>query len=117
MDTTTWITVVITAVVTAIVKELVSWLIGLLKNAAAINTIKAKLKAIFSRTNLAIMSDAGGIIFYTAIVIYFISGMEPPTRIEIVLLIGAIFADLFMIGGLLVRIAKIQIEKENAKRG
>ena len=117
MDKTQLITILVTAVITAIAKEVVVWLVGIVKSLSMIKTIKAKLKAIFNKTNRAIIWDVFTIMLYLAFLVYFARDQSPPTRLEILLVIGVVVAIFIMVVSLLANIVKIKMaQTENGTK-
>jgi len=112
MDKTQLITIIITAVVSITAKELITWLISLTKKLSVLHTIKEKLKVIFNKTNRAIISDILALLLYVAFLIYFALAEGDATRIEILLVIGATIAVLFLSLSLIFKIVKLKIENE-----
>ena len=115
MDKTQLITIVVTAVITAIAKEVVVWLVGIVKSLSMIKTIKAKLKAIFNKTNRTIIREAFTITLYLAFFVYFARDPSPPTRFEILLAIGIVFAMFVSVVNLLINIVKIKMAQTENK--
>jgi len=107
MDKTQLLTIVITALVSVLGKELITWLVGLVKGTAAVSSARAKLKAIFSKANRAVMIDVLSILFYVGVLVNFALGESAPTRLEVLLIIGAVIALIVMAIALLIDIAKI----------
>lgn len=71
MDVTQLKTIVITAVITLIVNASGKWLWASVRNTAAANTITAKIRAMFSGPNRAVMTDILSIALYLFIVVQF----------------------------------------------
>ena len=94
MDNSTLVTIVITAVVSVIAKELMLWVISVVKSTTAAATVKAKLVVVFTRTNVAILTDILAFIFYCFVLAYFAIAPDAPSRIEILL---SFFAAIFML--------------------
>lgn len=69
MDTSQLITIAVTAVISVIAKEVAIWLWALVKNTATTATIKAKVKVIFTKSNLDIMFHLLLIGFYLYIAV------------------------------------------------
>ena len=77
MDMSQLTTIVITMAVTVISKEVFTWAWALLKTIVATDTIKAKLKATFSRSNLRIFFDLVTIAIFLY-PIYFLGWTDSP---------------------------------------
>ena len=114
MDKAQLITIVITAVVSVVAKEVIIWLVSLFKGNSAAKTFAAKLRALFTKSNLEIAGSLLALIFYIGVLINFALAEAPPTRLEILLIIGAVFAILFVGLNLLFEIAKAQANNKNA---
>ncbi|ROZ61475.1 hypothetical protein [Ramlibacter sp. WS9] len=115
MDKTQIATIAITAIVSVVAKEVVTWLVSLAKNASAAKSLAAKAKAIFTRSHMEILASLLALMFYAGVLVNFARTDTPPTRLEILLIVGAVFAMLFVGLNLLWEIAKLQIaRKKNA---
>ncbi len=106
MDKIQFLTIVITAAISVIAKELVTWLVTIIKDASAIKSAGAKLRVVFSKSNRVVMMDAFVIVFYISVLVNFGRGDSPPTRLEILIVIGAVLALIFMAIALVVDIVK-----------
>jgi hypothetical protein len=116
LDTSKLVTIVVTAVVAVIAKELVQWLWAMFKTLSVISTIRAKIKAIFTKTNRAIIWDILGVLFYGGVLVNFALKNSPPTRLEILLMLGAAFLMIVMSGSLLFHVGKAAVEREHAAK-
>lgn len=112
MDRTQLITIIVTAVVSVIAKELFQWFWGVCKTLSITNTIKAKFRALFTKTNRAILWDIVGIVFYGGVLVNFALQDSSPTRLEILLMLGAALLLIIMAVSLLFHVTKASIERE-----
>lgn len=115
MDKTQLLTIVITAVVSVIAKEFITWLVTIVKDASAIRTAGAKLRVVFSKPNRAVMMDVFAIVFYISVLVNFGRGDSSPTRLEILIVIGAVLALIFMGIALIVDIVKAMDAHKKSK--
>jgi threonine/homoserine/homoserine lactone efflux protein len=104
-------TILITAVVSVIAKEFLTWLVSVIKNMSAAKTLASKFRALFTRKNLEIFGNLLAMIFYIGILVNFARTDTPPTRMEILIIIGSVIAILFVSLNLLIEFAKFRISK------
>jgi hypothetical protein len=96
MDKTQLITIAISALFGAVTKSLVDWIASIIKTTKTASAVTARIKIVFSKANRAIMFDTFLLIFYVGVLIYFSSGETPITRLEVLLMIGAVLAIIFI---------------------
>jgi len=106
MDKTQLITIALSALASAITKPLVEWLISVIKTTKTVKTIAAILKIAFSKTNRAVIFDTIILLFYVAVLVSFALEKAAPTKLEILIAIGAAFACLVMGVSLLIKVVK-----------
>ena len=97
MDKTQLITIAISALFGAVAKSLVSWIVSIIKTTKIVSAVTAKIKIVFSKTNRAVIFDIIALLFYVAVLINFALDKTAPTRLEILIAIGAILACLIMV--------------------
>ena len=115
MEMSQFTTIVITMVISVISKEVITWAWNLLKTIVVTDTIKAKLRAIFTRSNLRILYDliTIGVFVFT---IASIGWTDKPLSGKDVLVIGgAVILLLLSIINLLVDIGRSVIRHETSK--
>ena len=113
MDKTQLITITISALFGAVSKSLVDWIVSVIKTTETVSAVAAKLKIVFSKTNRAVMFDILLILFYVGVVINFSLGATPITRLEVLLIIGAVLAIFFIFLSLIWNIHKAINERKN----
>ena len=116
MDKNQLITIAVTAGISVIAKEVVQWLWTVLKNLSTLNTIKAKLKSIFTKTNRKILWALGSTIFYLVVIVSFVRDESPTSRFDMLLIVLFVGALAVSVMTLLWRIAMWQIKREDAKK-
>jgi hypothetical protein len=79
--------IAITAVISVIAKEMVTWLVSLAKTLAVSETIKKKLKGIFSKNNRSIIFDILVISFALFTMVRDLRNPAPMVRMDIVWII------------------------------
>ncbi len=95
-------------------KSIVSWVVSIIKTTATVRAVVAKLKIAFSKTNRAVMFDILSLLFYVAVLVNFALDKAAPTRLDILIAIGAVLACLVMIVVLSVDVFKAtRVIKEN----
>jgi hypothetical protein len=116
LDKTQLVTIAVTAVISVIAKELVQWLWGMFKTLSITNTIKAKVRGILTKNNLKIFWDIVGLSFYGGVLVQFALQDSSPTRLEILLMMGAAFMILVTGISLIYHLAQASIDREDAAR-
>ena len=106
MDKTQLITIAISALAGAIAKPLVEWSISLIKTTETVKAITAIVKIVFSKTNRAVIFDTILLLFYVAVLVNFALDKAAPTKLDILIAIGAAFACLVMVVSLLINVVK-----------
>lgn len=106
MDKTQLVTIAVTALISVTAKEVVTWLVALLKNTAAAKTITAKIKAMFTEANRAVFFDILVLLFYVVVLVNFALDKAAPTKLDILIAIGAVLACVFMSIALFIDIFK-----------
>ncbi len=97
MDKTQLITIAIAALAGAVAKELVGWIVSIIKTTELVSAVAAKIKIIFSKNNRKVFTDVLSLLFYAAVLVNFAISESAPTRLEILLIIGASLALIFML--------------------
>ena len=97
MDKTQLITIAIAALAGAVAKALVDWIVSIIKTTETVIAVTAKIKIIFSKTNRKVLTDILSLLFYAAVLVNFAISESAPTRLEILLIIGASLALIFML--------------------
>jgi hypothetical protein len=97
MDKTQLITIAISALAGAVAKSLVDWLVSIIKTTNTVKTVAAKIRAAFSKRNRLVMGDVILLIFYASILASLVLNETPPTRLEILVMVGAAIAVLFTV--------------------
>lgn len=97
MDKTQLITIAISALFGAVAKSLVDWIVSIVKTTETASAVTAKIKIVFSKTNRAVLIDILSILFYSGVLVNFYLNEGSPTRLEILLIIGASLAVIFML--------------------
>ena len=97
MDKTRLITIAIAALAGAVAKALVDWIVSIIKTTDTVIAVTAKVKIIFSKANRKVLTDILSILFYAAVLVNFATSENTPTRLEILLIIGASLALIFML--------------------
>lgn len=97
MDKTQLITIAIAALAGAVAKALVDWVVSIIRTTEAVIAVTAKIKIIFSKTNRKILTEILSSLFYAAVLVNFAISESAPTRLEILLIIGASLALIFML--------------------
>ena len=115
MDNNQLITIAVTAVISVIAKEVLTWAVALVKAMAMAQTIRAKLKAMFSRTSLRIMWGLATVVMYTGIIVWIGWTDEPLSGKSLLVIVAAAFFDLVCIISLLVDIGKAIVQQEARK--
>jgi len=104
MDKTQIITVIVSAITGAIAKPFIEWLISIIKTAEIVKTISAVVKMAFSKTNRAVIFDLASLTFYVAVLVSFARDKSSPTKLDILITIGASLACVIMAVSLFVHI-------------
>lgn len=97
MDKTQLITIAISTVFGMLLKSIISWIVSIIKTIDTVKAITAKLKILFSKNNRAVIFDILALIFYVGILVNFYLNEGSPTRLEVLLIIGASLAIFFML--------------------
>jgi hypothetical protein len=97
MDKTQLITIAISALFGAVAKSLVDWLASIIKTTHTVSAVTAKIKIIFSKSNRAVMFDMLSLLIYVGVLVNFYLSEGSPTRLEILLIVGASLAVIFML--------------------
>lgn len=106
MDKTQLITIAISALFGAVAKSFVEWIVSIIKTTGTVSAVTAKIKIVFSKTNRAVIFDMLSLIFYVVVLINFALDKAAPTRLDILIVIGAVLASILMIFVLFVDISK-----------
>jgi hypothetical protein len=106
MDSSQLTTIAVTAVISVIAKEVFTWAVALFKTMVTAETTRARLKAIFSKTNLRIMSDLPAIATYTVIIAWMGWTDEPLSGKSFLIVMAAIVLNIVVIVDLLWNIAQ-----------
>lgn len=94
------------AVFGALATPLVNWIISIIKSTETVKFVTEKSEVIFSKHNRAVIYDILSILFYVAVLINFSLDKSTPTKLDILIAIGAVFACLVMFFSLLIDISK-----------
>jgi hypothetical protein len=108
MDKSKLITIVVTAVITAIAKELVTWLLSVTKTLSTRATLRAKVKALFSKYNRAVFLDMGFVIFSTLTLIQVLRDKSPVTRFDVFLIVLCMLAIPMSVFALLIDMRRLR---------
>ena len=113
MGKTQLITIVVSALVGAIAKPFVEWLISVIKTTEIVKAINAIAKKVFSKTNRVVIFDLLSLSFYVAVLVNFALDKASPTKLDILIAIGASLACLVMSVSLFVHIVRaINVNKK-----
>lgn len=94
-----------------VTKEVVVWLVSVVKSAAAFGAVKA----VFNRTNLAIVGELLALALYVYLIIRTGWTDDPVTGKDVLIMAGSALGALIFIANLLFRLAKASVAKERAK--
>lgn len=97
MDKTQLITIAIAALAGAVAKALVDWIVSIIKTTETVIAVTAKIKIILSKANRKVLTDILAVPFYAAVLVNFAISETTPTRLEILLIIGASLVLIFML--------------------
>lgn len=113
MDKIQLTTIAIAALAGAVAKAIVDWIVSIIKTTKTVITVTDKIKAIFSKNNRKVLWDIVVIMFYVSVLINFASKDTSPSRLEILIIVGASFAILFMVVRLAWHIGIVINDREN----
>ena len=97
MDKTQLITIAISALFGAVAKSLIDWIASIIKTTEVASAATAKIKIVFSKTNLAILFDILSILVYSSVLLNFYLSTGVPSRLEILIIVGASLALIFLV--------------------
>lgn len=114
MDKTQLITIIVSALAGAIAKPLVEWMVSVIKATELVKTILAIVKKAFSKANRGVIFDLVSLLFYVAVLVNFALDKASPTKLDILIAIGASLACLVMAISLFINIVKaINLNKKS----
>ncbi len=96
MDKTQLITIIVSALAGAIAKPLIEWLISVVKTTEIAKAITAIAKKAFSKNNRVVIFDLLSLSFYVVVLVSFALDEASPTKLDILIAIGASLACLVM---------------------
>jgi hypothetical protein len=107
MDRHQLVIIAITAVISVVAKEVVMWLVSLVKTIAVTETIRKKVKKIFSKNNLNIILDILVISFDLWVLVRDLRNPRPMVRTDIIWIILDLICLAAFVGRFLFHVARI----------
>jgi len=114
MDTAQLTTILVTAVISVIAKEVSMWLWALVKLTATTATVRAKVNAMFTKSNLDILLH----LFLTGFYLYIVVSVgwtdDRVSGKDMLIIIGSLIASVFMAVSLIIKIVNAKINAKAA---